>query len=215
MSTLFKLANPKCMLVPVVLMLSLLAAPAWSQDASKQALDRAQMMLKKMNSEKQALQQNLAALQQQFDDSQAELELVKQESAREQKKLRATLSEWKGSHARVKGSLQDTRSELQLAKLNVKNLSANLNRQTANFNLCFENNNKLFDINKELLSHYTDKSAWDAVVESEPFLQLKQVEVENLVQDYRYQLEDLNLSMMHHQIHPVSHQVIKGVSDEQ
>ncbi|WP_145999139.1 hypothetical protein [Oceanicoccus sp. KOV_DT_Chl] len=185
-------------------MSALLAMPSWGQDVNKQALERAQMMLKKLNGENQSLQQQLVSMQQQLEASEQELADVKQDSAREKKKLRGNLDEWKGSHARLKDALQTTKSELVHAGTTINNLVANLERQTDNFNLCYANNSKMYDINIELLSYYNNKSAWDAVMQKEPVLGLKAVKMENMVQDYRYRLEDLNLDLMGHQIQPVS-----------
>ncbi len=123
--------------------------------------------------------------------------------------------EWKGSHGRLKESLQAARGKLMEANNTIEKLNRNLDNQNSNFSICYENNRKMFDINKELLGFYKNKSAFDTVIQDEPFLQFKKVDMENFVQDYRYKLEDLNLSLMNHKIKPVSPVNVGAVYNEQ
>lgn len=191
------------------LMLYFLAVPSLvtsvmaSEANLQKALARAQFMLKKMDSENRALQQQTASLQGEIEALKNDMAVAANKAKKKEVKLKATLSKWKESHANVKEKWFSTRSDLHAANNDITQLDEKLLTQTNNFDICYKNNGKLFDINKELLSYYEGKSAVDSLLQKEPILQLKKVEVENLVQDYRYKIEDLNLSMMNHLIMPV------------
>ncbi len=69
--------------------------------------------------------------------------------------------------------------------------------QTGVIDLCVSNNKQLYTINRQLLGKYEGKGVWGALSQAEPFTGLKQVEIENLVDDYQYRLDDLRVEATH------------------
>ena len=53
---------------------------------------------------------------------------------------------------------------------------------------------KLVDTNRELVEQYVNKGLWQALRQAEPITQLKQVEIENIAQEYKGTIEVLKIS---------------------
>ena len=45
-------------------------------------------------------------------------------------------------------------------------------------------------MNDRLIDNYNNKGVWDSIVQNEPFTGIKQVEIENILQEYRFANED-------------------------
>ena len=55
---------------------------------------------------------------------------------------------------------------------------------------CVSNNHNLVQMNDKLIDNYNNKSCWDSVAQNEPFTGINQVEIENILQEYRFANED-------------------------
>ena len=53
---------------------------------------------------------------------------------------------------------------------------------------CSVKNTKLYEVNLELLDRYENKGVWDALLQREPVTQLKRVEIEGVVEEYKYKI---------------------------
>lgn len=186
---------PLSLISSIILSLTFVEVAYAQQDPQQKAMARAQYMLRQANAENAKLKAELAAAKQESEALKKELDGERKTAKKKQDKLKGTLSAWKESHEEIKQKLVQTMSELSQSNALNKNLDSALNMQTQNFELCFDNNKKLFNVNNELLGRYEEKGAWDVVAQKEPFTQLKRVEIENLIQDYQYQIEDLYLGM--------------------
>jgi DNA repair exonuclease SbcCD ATPase subunit len=58
-------------------------------------------------------------------------------------------------------------------------------RKNADLDACSKDNVTLYQTSLDLIERYENKGVWDAMLEREPVTQLKRVELENVVQDYR------------------------------
>ncbi|TNC82160.1 MAG: hypothetical protein C9356_05760 [Oleiphilus sp.] len=167
----------------------------------KKGLAKAQYMLRQSISEKTALQKQLAELKSEMESKDKELSLankdLKKANARIDK-LKGNIGVWQGEYDELKQRLSETRRKLGEALAYGNTQDERFAIQTDNFELCRENNIKLASINQELVAAYQDKSAMDALKQRDPFFGLKAVEVENLVQDYQYRIEDLNIIINEH-----------------
>lgn len=61
------------------------------------------------------------------------------------------------------------------------------------YNACAANNREMFDIGNEVLDVLDGRGSFKRLGEREPFTQLSRVRLENLVDEYRYALEDQEL----------------------
>lgn len=178
------------------LALSVLSVVAQADDANAQkALQKAQFMLRQSASEKAELQTQVDALKQQIEKLTTELATAK--SASDQSK-RATeekygnaIAQWKQRDTQTSDELTATKQQLKQQMEQHKLLEGQLQKQTQNFSVCYENNKKLYDISTQLIGRYENKGFADVLKQKEPLTGIKQVEIENLVQDYRYQLDGL------------------------
>jgi chromosome segregation ATPase len=78
---------------------------------------------------------------------------------------------------------------LQHKEREIKRLEAELARQTRQGEMCEVKNGQLYQINAELMDKYQSKGVFGALLQAEPFTQLKSVEMENLLQEYRDKLD--------------------------
>lgn len=175
-----------------------LSATAYAQDANAQkALQKAQFMLRQVSSEKAELQTQLEALKQQVDRLTRELAATKTSAAGSQQKMEekytGAIAQWKQRDTDINAVLTTTKDQLKQQLAQRKELEASLQKQTENFSVCYENNKKLYEINHQLLTRYENKGFSDVLKQREPFTGVAKVEVENLVEDYRYQLDDLKI----------------------
>lgn len=180
--------------------------PSVSQaaDQARKALAKSQYLLRQVNSEKAQLQTKVQALEAEMAELKKSHEIEIKQAKNKQRKLETTLERWQQSHGDLRGSLGNTREVLQQAQRKIAILGDDLAKQTENFGLCYKHNQTLADNNQKLLQQYEQKGVWSAMKQSEPFTGLSRVEVENMVQDQRYHIEDLSLDLNRHLLKPVA-----------
>jgi chromosome segregation ATPase len=172
----------------------------YAQDANaqKNALAKAQFMLRQSTAEKAELQQQADTLKQQVEKLAKELAATQGDAGATQQKMQTgfaqTIDQWRQRDARQTAQLQELRLQLKVQGEQRAVLDQRLEIQASNFSVCYGNNKQLVDLNRELLERYQNKGVFAAMRQKEPFTGLAQVEVENLVQDYRYKLDDLTVN---------------------
>jgi chromosome segregation ATPase len=170
---------------------------AEAQDDTQRAMARAQAMLRQVSAEKTALQGQVGDLQNQVEALTRQLAESRREAAARQqglaRQLDGSAERLRQTEERLSADLRGARAAQSADRVKIAELEQKLTWQTENFSLCYDNNKKLYSINRELLGHYQNKGAMDALRQREPLTGVGRVEVEKLVQDYRYRLEDLLL----------------------
>ena len=189
----------KKILVAFTALTAVFALQAQADDANAQkALQKAQFMLRQVSNEKAELQTQMTALQQQVDQLTRELVSSKSSATSSQQateqKYSSAIAQWKQRDTESSTELTAVKLQLKQEQTNRQELEAQLQRHKDNFSFCYANNKKLYDISSQLLTRYENKSFGDVLKQKEPFTGFKQVELENLVQDYRYQMDDLKIS---------------------
>lgn len=186
---------------PICLFASLLflVNQAGAEDANMQrALQKAQFMLRQLNDEKFKLQAQVADLQKQVGELKGNLQETKSAAEIAKSKMRrdygSAIDDWKKQNEGLSDEVASLKGRLANEIENGKELGTKLKTQTHNFSVCYNNNKKLYAINEELLRRYKNKGFTDVAEQKEPFTGMKQVEIENLVQDYQYRLDDLKIS---------------------
>ena len=195
----------------VVLLATVMATPAWAANESreKQMLRRMQQQVQQTEQARaQAEQEKIAAL---ADKAAAERELEKLGVAERK------LSTEQAARGRAESGLKSAQSEMEALKTRLteteKKLadSVALQRATAeklaqtesakkqteqqlagnrdDLKLCQSHNGSLYTLGRELMQKYHDKSCQDALAQAEPFTGLKRMEVENLMETWRDQLD--------------------------
>lgn len=180
--------------------LSLLAAVGMAdadEAGAQKAMAKAQFMLRQATAEKTTLQQQVSDLQKQVDTLTKQLADAKASAGARSdslsKQLAMAETRARDTQEKLGGDLRASQQAIRVAEQEQSTLEQKLREQTDNFTLCHSNNRKLYDINRELLEKYNDKSAMDALLQREPFTGAAAVQIENLIQDYQYKIDDLKL----------------------
>jgi chromosome segregation ATPase len=184
------------------------AAQQQSQQDVAQALARAQMLLRqvaqersqleaeatKLRAEKAALDKQVAAGKSRLKELQAELESNRRDNASLEKRLAGAKERTARTEIRLKEAIAEYRStlaQLQSTEAARAEFLATSRARAAEIERCEANNTLLYQANLELLERYRDKGLADAWLQSEPFTGIKQVEIENVLEEYRCKLEDM------------------------
>ncbi len=193
----------KPLVVSVLLAGSLLstttqAAPRVAADGNNKAVVKLQTLVKEITTERDLVKTEK-------DKLVLDIEKLKKEkaaTASEGDRLSSELAAQKNSNAAVSNTLEQTHAKLLevIEKYNVLNkakneLSAtyvnleNTQKQTeSNLQNCEGKNIKLFEAGKEVLNSYENKGVMDTLLNSEPILQFKSVEMQSLIQEYEDKL---------------------------
>lgn len=184
--------------------------------AAKRAAILMQKMKQDLEAEKSALQtqfeQEKKDLSQALDHAQTEqrshsaklqgqvkrnqqLQSENQKLTQENEALSAQLKQLQTQLAEQGQQLEITQEALKAAKTDLdtndmqrKALVAKVGASHQQLVSCEEKNSRLYNYGHELISLYDDASVYQKIMRSEPFFQLKRVELENLLQDKQAQL---------------------------
>lgn len=104
--------------------------------------------------------------------------------------LRAQLGQSQTAIGTLRGEQAATRAELKQAQGKGQALDGQLGECRARVDTLIGHNLRLFEIGNELLDRFEKKGVWASLREAEPFTGLKRVELENIVQDYRFAIDD-------------------------
>lgn len=181
-----------------VLLLVLVVSPC--ANATNDAIARAQFMIRQLNAEKSRLtseNQSLLADKKMLETKLAKLEKkinrVEEQSKQSSQSMNGKLDELKQALSQEKDAHAETRQKLDAMTSEKQRLFGIAVDQTHVIDQCVGNNHKLYEATQELLGKYKNKGIWSVIKQDEPFTGIKQVEIENLVDDYQYRLDDLRV----------------------
>jgi chromosome segregation ATPase len=196
-------------IVAITLCLLAVAAQAQTQ-RSGNADARVAQQLQQLTNEKVALQTENNKLKQELEQVKAQL----QKSASATKDLETrnrTLQSASTSRAssdqQTETQLERTRGQLQELVTKFRETAQTLRdveteRATAKsqlaakereFKVCVDRNAALYQLNDEVLDRMEDRGFWSQLAEREPFTKLKRTQLENLIDDYRYRVDELRV----------------------
>jgi len=204
-----RLARP--LLAALIGLLLLTALPVRAADpkleAAQRGLAKAQQLLKQVAAQKQAIEAEkakvdaeLAALKKKLESTQTELatrtgdlEQAKAGGAALTGKLKSTeadLQRTEGQLADVVAKYRQLAGEHRDLTAAKQSTDADLAFTQQELGTCEGNNLALVEHNMALLGKYGDKSVLDVLKQREPFTGIGAVAVENVLQEYRFKLED-------------------------
>lgn len=181
----------------------LIATPAHAgKDPNKEATRRVQAQLRKISDEKTMLEQDKATLSQELDALKKKSGELESSASRANKRKavlekeadglrqdKAKLSEereqLKKELAESQLALRDTRQNLQQETSQKQRLEQNLSAQGKELEVCETKNQKLYQYQVELINRAQNRGSLSALLDSEPLLGLKRVEIENVLEEYR------------------------------
>lgn len=169
-------------------------------DPAKEQVRRLQQAQRKLEQEKTQLVQEKTALDSQLKEAAGKLDSVRRQAgaaARKAAELEQELAATRTAREALAAKLAD--AEQRLAKLSEqqrateaerKRLDALAAQQKQTISGCEAKNGALHQQGVELLDRYQQKGCFDAALQGEPFTGLKQVAIENFVEDSREKLDE-------------------------
>lgn len=197
----------KIVLACVVLLLMNPVHAAGKKDPAKEAQRRMQMQIKQIQDEKAALEQEKAALNQELEalkkktseieSSVARANRSKATAEKEADALKQTKTELSEKIAQLEKqfqetekTLRETQRSLQLETSQKQRLEQNLGVRGKELGVCEAKNAKLYQYQVEMISRAQKRGSLDVLLEREPLLQMKRVEIENLLEEYRDKIDN-------------------------
>jgi chromosome segregation ATPase len=122
------------------------------------------------------------------DDLQVSFDAVTKERSGLQKDKEALGVRLADTEARLKETLTElarTRTSLAEREKELAGVQQIAAQQARSIRVCEDKNLKLYGVAIEVIGKHRDQGVWDAVKRKEPFTGLRQVEVENLLEEYR------------------------------
>jgi hypothetical protein len=169
---------------------------------------RVAQQLQQLTSERSALQAENSKLKQELE--QAKAQLLKTGAATKtletrNRALEASAGRGTAASQQAEEQLERTRAQMQelVAKFRetaetlreVETERATVKGQLATkereFKTCVDRNAGLYNLNVEVLDRMENRGFWSSVAEREPFTRLKRVELENLIDEYKYRADEL------------------------
>jgi chromosome segregation ATPase len=185
-----------------------LASLAAAQQAREGGGDaRLQAMVQQLTAERAELQTENRELEAELRERAAELEAAQAEitslrgdvaessSSLEQSKATsdrnaALVAQLRARVEEIVAEFRRTAEVLRQTELERNELSAMLASKDSSLEQCITNNLALYQTGIEVLDQYEEKGCFTSARQRGPFTQLKRVEIENLVDEYRWRLED-------------------------
>ncbi len=187
-----------------LLLATSLALPAYGADkkadAAREQVKRLQQSQRKLEQEKAQLAQEKTALDNHVKETTEKLDDARKQAGAATRKAAALDKEVtaaKADRESLTARLAD--AEQQLAKLAEQQRATDTERrrleslaaqQKQSIAGCEAKNESLYKQGVELLDRYENKGCFDALLQGEPFTGLKQVEIENYVEDNRDKLDE-------------------------
>jgi chromosome segregation ATPase len=169
-----------------------------AQAAQKQAEDAKAMLEQersKLDAEAKAAKAQVAKTssavareRKRADELQVSLDAVTKERAGLQKDKETLGTRLADTEARLKETLAElarTRASLAAREKELAGVQQIAAQQARSIRVCEDKNLKLYGVAVEVIAKHRDQGVWDAVKRKEPFTGLRQVEVENLLEEYR------------------------------
>lgn len=149
------------------------------------AAQAAKADIDKARSEADRVRGRVGAAERRAATVQAELDAVKEGKAA----VEAELSKVNARLAETQAKLSETTKTLQTSEANGRSLKTALSAEESSRQSCEKKNLTLYRYSVDLLTRYQNKGVWSALKQAEPFTGIKQVEIENIVEEYRDKLD--------------------------
>lgn len=144
----------------------------------------------KLEEEKAALEKKLEQANRKLSTTEGALDRYRETDAA----LRDRLTEDRARMQELIERFRETAQNLRQVELERAELTSVASRQHEEIRACTQKNLDLYQANLDLLDRYEAKGVWASLFQREPVTGLKRVEVENMIEEYRYRLDQLVVS---------------------
>lgn len=163
--------------------------------AARRALAKSEFMLRQAKAENATLETQVTELQAQLKAAQDSQQKDSVRFADRETKYVSVLEDIKAKYLALADKYKQSVAVGRQQEASIAKLQDDLGQRVAQIQSCTELNAGLLSLNNEFLAAYENKSAWDALFQGESVTGLKQVDIENRVQELRDRNEDLRLSL--------------------
>jgi chromosome segregation ATPase len=163
-----------------------------------------QHVVQQMMQQNATLEQEKAALAEERDGLKAQLDKLNATHADDQKALDRSkdaanaltvrFNDLLGKHTDLQTQDKSTQEKLQDAERRIKILNGKIAGLAHQDAACEGDNRKLYQLNVELLERYRKKGVFDALLQHEPVTGLKDVDMQNVIQKYRDEIDAQSIS---------------------
>jgi chromosome segregation ATPase len=147
----------------------------------------------KLQNEKKSLGSQLAKLKEQTRNLEEKIEAKVKESDELITKNKKELQDAGKKYDQAAQRTKELERDLKKVKGEKDALQAQLKKTTQKLSSCEESNANLCIIGEELVKAYKNKGITTAILEKEPLTQIKKVELEQLTQKYKENIEQLKI----------------------
>ena len=182
---------------------------------------RALQQMQQLASERTALQADNAKLKDEVADLKKKLDKATSEgaaaTARTKNLQQATAQELEAkkqmteSLEKSRGQMQElilhfreTAQNLKTVETERNELRSQLDARNREYATCVDRNVGLYEINRETLDRLDKHGFWSKVGNAEPFTQISRARLENLIDDYRYRINELRIERQKKAVTPAS-----------
>ncbi len=187
------------------------AQAASKKDPAKEALRRVQLELRQAQDQKVVLEQDKAGLAQELEvmkkksgelttsaaranHGKAVLEKEVETSRQDKTKLSEELDRLRKELADSQSAERETRSNLKQETNQKQRLEQNLSARGKALEVCETKNKMLYQYHVELINRAQNRGSLGALLEAEPVLGFKRVQIENLLEEYRDKLDEQKIN---------------------
>ncbi len=156
-----------------------------------------QQVLRQLATEKQQLTTQIEQLQKENTEFKARNGKLEAKTKSLEQRADKTIQANEAATERIyefNDKLKESLGKLRETLMELRKAEATLGEQSDQLTACMRVNVQLYDAGKDMLTKYEEKGVWDALAQAEPITGLKQVEIENVIEDYRYKIEGLTVS---------------------
>jgi chromosome segregation ATPase len=172
---------------------------------------RVVQQLQQLTAEKAAAQAENAKLKTEVDNLKAQLtkatsalsaseQRAKQVAAGTSAKEAAAMQEINDALSRSRsqtqellGKYRETAQALKDVEIDRSQLRAQASTQERDLKTCVDRNAGMYLLTDEILRKVEDRGVWSSLTEKEPFTKISRTRLENLIDDYRYRVDELRV----------------------
>ena len=177
------------------------------KDPNKEAQRRMQMQMKQVQDEKAVVEQEKAVLGKELETLKKKTGEIESSVARANRsraaaekegealkqvkvELNEKIMQLEKQFGENQLSLRDTRQSLQQETSQKQRLEQSLGVRDKELGSCETKNKKLYQYQVELINRAQNRGSLDSLLEREPLTQLRRVEIENLLEEYRDKIDN-------------------------
>jgi DNA repair exonuclease SbcCD ATPase subunit len=186
-------------------------APVSAQTQRQGSADaRVMQQMQQMTAERAQLQAENAKLKEDLEQARKDLSKATADKGALEHKVRAgaananrdevAAQQAQAELERVRTQMQELVTKFRETAQNLREVEggrataqSQLKTQERELKTCIDRNAGLYNLNAEVLDRMSSRGFWSAVGEREPFTKVKRVQLENLIEDYKYRADELRL----------------------